>query len=138
MRISRGIFLVLGSAVWITAVAWGQAGFAVVRGTVQDTSKAVVPAAKIKLTNTDTNIVRDVVSSPEGSYYFGAIPPGKYEVTVEADGFKKWGSKFAVEVGETVDIDVSLEVGSLVNTVEVSGAAPTITTEGMQVADVKD
>src|SRR4051812_43464913 len=111
MRISRRFLWALVSAFCVAFTVWGQGGLAVVRGTVRDTSKAVVPAAKIQLTNTDTNIVRDVAAAPDGSYYFGAIPPGKYEVTVEASGFKKWASKFSVEVGETVDIEVSLEVG---------------------------
>ena len=128
----------LVSVLCVTSVAWGQGGLGRRAGDVQDTSKAVVPAAKVQLTNTDTKIVRDIISAADGSYYFGAIPPGNYEVTVEANGFRKWDSKFAVEVGETVDIDVSLELGALANTIEVSGTAPTITTEGMQVADVKD
>jgi hypothetical protein len=138
MRSLRIIFLAALSAVCINSVAWAQGGLAVVRGVVQDASKAIIPGARIQLTNNETNIGREAVSAADGSYYFGAIPPGKYEVTVEANGFNKWSSKVAVEVGETVDIEVSLEVGSLANTIEVSGIAPTITTEGMQVADVKD
>src|SRR5437899_756589 len=115
-----------------------QTGSGVIRGTVQDATKAVVPRAKIELRNPDTNITREATTSTEGGYYFGGIQPGNYELTVEAQGFKKWTGTLALEVGQTAVVDPALEVGSLANTVEVSGVAPVITTEGMQVADVKD
>lgn len=115
-----------------------QTGSGVVRGTVQDATKAVVPKAKIELRNRDTNIVREATSSTEGLYYFGGIQPGNYELTVEAQGFKKWDGTLVLEVGQTAVVDPALEIGSLANTVEVTGVAPVITTEGMQVSDVKD
>src|SRR5437868_5122761 len=105
----RGLLVALFGAIFIP-MAWGQAGLAVVRGTVQDTSKAVIPSAKVQLINTDTNIIRHVVSAPDGAYYFGAVPPGNYEAAVEANGFKKWVSRFVVEVGETADIEATLEI----------------------------
>ena len=73
-----------------------------------------------------------------GLYYFGDIQPGRYELTVEAEGFKKWVGTLALEVGQTAVVDPVLEVGSLTATVEVTAATPVITLEGMQVADVKD
>jgi hypothetical protein len=59
-------------------------------------------------------------------------------LTVEAPGFKKWEGTLKVDVGQTVTIDPVMEVGTLGSTVEVTGAAPVISTEGMQVSDVKD
>src|SRR5258708_15431470 len=115
-----------------------QTGSGVVRGAVQDATKSMVPRAKVELRNQDTNITREATTSTEGSYFFGGIQPGNYELTVEAQGFKKWTGTLALEVGQTAVVDPALEVGSLANTVEVSGVAPVITTEGMQVADVKD
>ena len=115
-----------------------QTGSGVIRGAVQDATKAVVPRAKVELRNQDTNIAREATTSTEGGYFFGGIPPGKYELSVEAQGFKKWTGTLTLEVGQTAAVDPALEVGSLANTVEVSGVAPVITTEGMQVADVKD
>ena len=115
-----------------------QTGNGVVRGTVTDASAAVVVGAKVKLTNTDTNVAWDTTSSEAGIYYAGPVPPGSYVLTVETPGFKRWSGTLQVQVGQTVVVDPKLEVGELANVVEVTGAAPVITTEGMQVSDVKD
>jgi hypothetical protein len=115
-----------------------QTGTGVVRGTVLDATKAAIPSAKITLTNTATGVVRTVDSSAVGIYYFGSVSPGPYSISVESTGFKKWTGTLTVEVGQTAVVDPSLEVGSLEATVEVTGAAPTITTQGMEVSDVKD
>src|SRR3954470_14416838 len=115
-----------------------QTGFGVIRGTIHDASNAAVPKAKVTLRNQNTNISRDSMVSGVGLYYFGEIPPGQYQLIVEAEGFKKWIGTLTLEVGQTAVVDPTLEVGSLQNTVEVNAAAPVITLEGMQIADVKD
>jgi len=115
-----------------------QTGLGVVRGTVQDASKAVVPNAGVSLTNTATGVVQQSHTNVDGIYYFGSVQIGPYSLMVEAQGFKKWEGTFAVEAGQTVVIDPAMEVGSLQAEIQVTGAAPTITTEGSQVADVKD
>src|SRR5713226_5831071 len=86
-----------------------QTGSGVVRGAVQDATKGVVPRAKIELRNQDTNITREATTSTEGGYYFGGIQPGRYELTVEALGFKKWTGTLALEVGQTAVVDPALE-----------------------------
>ena len=53
-------------------------------------------------------------------------------------GFEKWSGTFTVQVAQTVVVDPTLKVGNLENVVQVSDAAPVVTTEGMSVADVKD
>jgi hypothetical protein len=126
------------TATLFSVAGWAQTGAGVVRGAVQDASKAIVPGAKTRLRNLDTNIARDATGSADGIYYFGGIEPGRYELAVEANGFKKWVGTLEVEVGQTVVIDPALEVGSIASTVEVTGAAPVITTETTELADVKD
>jgi len=115
-----------------------QTGNGVVQGTILDATKAAVPSAKVILKNTATGVVRTTQSSGVGFYYFGSIPIGDYTLTVEASGFKKWEGSLTVAAGQTVTIDPQMEVGTLEATVEVSGAAPVVSTEGMQVSDVKD
>ncbi|HXI38896.1 MAG TPA: carboxypeptidase regulatory-like domain-containing protein [Bryobacteraceae bacterium] len=118
--------------------AAAQTGLGVVRGTVQDASKAVMPNVKVTLTNTGTGVARDSVTNADGIYYFGAVSIGPYKLLAESQGFKKWEGTLTVQAGQTVVIDPSLEVGSLESAVEVTGAAPVIDTQGAQVADVKD
>ena len=67
-----------------------QTGLGVVRGTVQDASKAVIPNAKVILTNTETGVARESTSNTDGIYYFGSVQIGPYTLAVEAQGFKKW------------------------------------------------
>src|SRR5437764_2940274 len=117
---------------------FGQGGSGVVKGTVTDSSGSVVQACKTHLTNQDTNISRDDTCSADGSYYFGQIPPGPYVLLVEHPGFEKWSGALTVQVGQTVVVDPKLTVGAVTDTVSVGDVAPVITTEGMQVADVKD
>src|SRR5438876_407125 len=125
-------------AALLAGALWAQTGSGVVKGTVTDSSKAVIPSAKLVLTNQETNISRQATSSPEGTYYFGEIPPAPYTLLIEHSGFKKWSGTLQVQVGQTVVVDPELEVGSVENTVQVADVAPVITTEGMQVSDVKD
>ncbi len=115
-----------------------QTGLGTVRGTVQDSTKAVVPGAKVTLTDTDTGVTRLSDSNSAGIYYFDAVAIGPHKLQIEAAGFKRWEGTFTVEAGQAVVIDPTMEVGSLESTVEVTGAAPIIDTQGAQVSDVKD
>jgi hypothetical protein len=115
-----------------------QTGLGVVRGTVQDASKAIIPNVKITLTNTATGVAHDAETNAAGIYYFGAVAIGPYSLVAESQGFKKYEATLRVEAGQTVVIDPSMEVGSLESAVEVTGAAPVIATQGAQVSDVKD
>src|SRR5579872_323768 len=142
MRRNFNAILVVGRLVLGTLLAgmavFAQNGTGEVKGALYDASHAAVAGATVRLTNRETNIVRDTNSNSDGAYYFGAVPNGHYTIEVEQTGFKKWTSSFVMEVGQTIAIDITLEVGNVQTTVEVKGAAPLINTEGMQVSDVKD
>ena len=116
----------------------GQTGLGVIRGTVQDASKAIVPGAKATLVNTGTGVTRESSTNSAGIYYFDAVPIGENTLTIQATGFKKWESTLTVAAGQTLVIDANMEVGSVDSVVEVTGATPIISTEGSQVSDVKD
>jgi hypothetical protein len=116
----------------------GQTGLGVVRGTVQDPSKAVVPVAKATLVNNATGVMRSALTNVAGIYYFDAVPIGSNTLTIEAAGFKKWESTLNVEAGQTLVVDPNMEVGSVDSIVEVTGNTFVVATEGAQVSDVKD
>jgi len=119
-------------------VALAQTSTGTVTGTVLDSSRAAIPGAQVTLTSRDTNISRQSQSSAVGIYYFGNIPPGPYQLVVEARGFKKWSGTLVLQVGQTAVIDPAMQVGSVETVVSVEDAAPIVTTAGMEVADVKD
>jgi len=113
-------------------------GTATIRGTVFDTTGAAVPGASVVVTNTDTNFTRRTVTSAEGIYSVSSIGAGNYRVTVELQGFKQWSGTLVLQTGQTAVVDATMEVGAVDTVVEVTGAAPIITTESSEVGDVKD
>jgi len=136
MRISVALFLAGAAAA--TPALMAQTGLGIVRGTALDATGSTVPNAKVALKNTVTGVVHSSQTSAVGAYYFAAVQPAPYTLTVEAAGFKKWVGTFIIEAGQTASIDAQMEVGSVDSVVEVSGAAPAITTVGMEINDVKD
>jgi hypothetical protein len=115
-----------------------QTGLGTVHGTVQDTSMAVVPNAKVTLTGTATGVVRNTETNAAGIYHFGGVAIGPYTLAVEATRFKKWAGTLTAQAGQTVAVDPIIEVGTLEAAMQVAGAAPLVTTEGGAVRDVKD
>ena len=108
---------------------WAQGTTSRVLGTVQDATGAVVPNADIKLINEGTRVTFQTKSSDSGAYTFEAVQPGEYELDVEASGFRKFISKAnRVTIGQPATINVRLEVGTLVDTVEVASAVETVQT----------
>jgi outer membrane receptor protein involved in Fe transport len=120
-------FVIAGSM----AVLLGQSSRGTVTGLVTDTSKAAVANAKVDLTNDLTNVVRSTNTNDAGIYRFDAVDPGTYSVRITASGFMAAAVK-AVEVRAAqgvTSVDVSLEVGQVSSTVEVSGDSAIIQTE---------
>ncbi len=108
--------------------AWGQATTDL-RGTVTDPSGAAVANANVTLHNVDTDLERKTVTGPDGSYGFHEILPGKYQVTIEAQGFKRYvRSGITLFVNLPATIDVKLEIGAVSQTVEVAAEAPLLNT----------
>jgi hypothetical protein len=64
-------------------------GLGTISGTVTDTSGAMVPQAKVKITNLATGVSRDSVTNGTGYYEVGALIPGKYKILVSLPGFKR-------------------------------------------------
>src|SRR5690349_1608624 len=92
-------FILLGFAVLPAAA---QTGLGTVRGTVLDATGAVIPNAKVTLTNTNTGLSQPAESNNAGLYHFGSVPIGSYTLAVESAGFKKWQGTLKVEAGQTV------------------------------------
>ncbi len=105
-----------------TVMAQAQSTAADLAGFVRDPSGAVVSGATITARNTGTNFTRNATSNEEGFYQIVNLPPGSYEVSVEAANFKKAVlPDVKLTVGQRADIDIPLEVGQIGETVTVSG-----------------
>src|ERR1044072_5238280 len=110
-------------------MAFGQAqsNAADIQGTVKDSTGAVVTNATVTARNPSTTFSRTANTNDEGSYHIINVPPGDYEVTVEAANFKKAVlPKVTVTVGQRAERDVTLELGQLSESVTVSDATAEI------------
>jgi len=139
IRGRRGLVLIMVFAMALLAApTFAQTGLGTVKGTVSDPTGAVIPGARITLTQEETNVARESESSSVGVFEFPAVPLGPYRLEVQTTGFKKYDGRFVLQAGQTAVINPKLEVGSVDTVIEVSDVAPTITTEGMAISDVKD
>src|SRR5579872_4515971 len=108
-----------------------------ISGRVTDPSGAGVPAAVVTLTNTATNAGRTESTTGEGLYTFTAVPPGIYNVKVEHPGFRTVSStNVEVQVQQSVRLDLTLQVGQVSETVEVSAQAALLQSENATVGSV--
>jgi Carboxypeptidase regulatory-like domain/TonB-dependent Receptor Plug Domain len=108
-----------------------------ISGTVRDASGAVIPGASVTLTNEATGVVQKQSTTEAGVYAFPAIPVGSYSVHVEAKGFKTLNkSGNIVQVNTPLAVDLTLEVGSSTESVEVEASAETLQTTSATLGNV--
>jgi hypothetical protein len=108
-----------------------------IRGTVSDPSAASVAAATVTLINEATHAARNVQSGASGEYIFIEVPVGTYEIDVTETGFKKYVHKgIALDLNEVISVDITLQLGSSAERVEVTGAPPVIDTTSTQLGAV--
>lgn len=107
-----------------------QAYFGTVSGEITDPTGAVVPGAKVLLTDQTKGFVFNAKTDSSGRYLFPAIPPGVYTVTVEMEGFQKEvRTGIRVDVTENATANLKLKVASATQSVEVSEQAQELNTE---------
>ena len=90
-------------------------------GLVQDATGAVVPTARVTATQTATGLTRSMMTGADGSYVMSQLPIGPYQLSVEKTGFKVYVQKgIVIQVGENPTVNVTLELGSVGQSVEVT------------------
>ena len=120
-------------------ISYGQTATATIVGTVLDPQGAVVANANVVARNVETGIERATKSTSEGLYRFGNLPPGVYDVSVEARGFANGGAKAVrLQVGEQRDVNFNLVVSGSTATVDVTAAEPLVETGKTEVSSVID
>ncbi len=116
-----GMALLLGVAP-STARAQSQASTGVIEGFVEDQSGAVLPGVTVVLRQTETGFERVVVTDEAGRFRGRLLPVGPYSLTAELEGFKKQERNLRLSVGATVNVVVTMEVGSPDEVVTISAA----------------
>ncbi|HTC34981.1 MAG TPA: carboxypeptidase regulatory-like domain-containing protein [Bryobacteraceae bacterium] len=106
-------------------------------GTITDPKGAAVPRAKITATETATAVRQTVVTDGEGFYSFQSLPVGRYEVEVEAAGFKPVRrTGVVINVDSKIVVDASLAIGERTDAVTVSESAAHVDTVDTQLGEV--
>ena len=117
---------------WVSfaTLALTQTDRGTIRGTVLDTTGAVIPGASITVTNTATGVSVDTISTEAGTYNVPALSSGVYNVQVQLQGFKTLlRPNVAVSAGNITGLDLTIEVGAIGETLTVVGEAPLLRTE---------
>jgi hypothetical protein len=100
-----------------------------IRGTVTDSSGAVIPGVQITIQDTLTGVVTNLASDSHGVYDAASLIPDTYSVSFAKQGFKKLVKSNIVLHVEAITVDATLEVGSVSQQVTVTGAVPQVQTE---------
>src|SRR5260370_12958780 len=106
-------------------------------GRISDPSGLAVPNTKVVVQSADTSATRTVFSNQQGEYSVPALLPGRYNITVDARGFKAIHKNgITVEVGQRARLDFALTIGSNTDTVTVQGTPPLLSTSDASVSTV--
>lgn len=110
---------------------------ATLAGAVKDSNGAAIRGASVTLTNTGTNVVIKTQSVGDGTFVINNLPPGPYRVAVTAEGFRQLiRAGLVLDVDQTAHLDLTLQVGAVSQTVEVTSAEPLLETQTSDVGQV--
>ncbi len=129
------LFLLLG-----LVPANGQSvAVAEISGTIVDPSGAAIINAQVSMTDTDKQLIHSTVSGKSGSYTLPNLPVGPYRLEVKSPGFKDYvQSGLVLIVNNNIEVNVTMQIGSASERVEVSATASMVETKETSVAAVID
>jgi hypothetical protein len=124
--VARGVFCLALLALNVFA----QSERGTITGAVRDASGAVVPSAKITVTNSATNVTVNATSNGQGEFTVPSLQPGTYTVRIEKQGFRPNEERgLPVDAGSNVRADATLQVGNSTQAIEVLASAAQLQTE---------
>jgi hypothetical protein len=123
------------SLLLVAPTTWAQDATGKIAGNVTDASGALVSGASVVVTNLGTKLSKETVTDSRGFYQVLQLPIGNYEVSAQATGFSKAVARpaNALEINETLRVDLSLEVGAASASVTIQDQPRTVETENSTV-----
>ncbi|HZB45452.1 MAG TPA: carboxypeptidase-like regulatory domain-containing protein, partial [Pyrinomonadaceae bacterium] len=124
-NLCRRVPAIVVAVLCLAVTASAQESRATLTGRVSDPTGASIPGASVSVRSQQTNIDVNVTTGDDGNYTVTPLQPGRYTVTVEAQGFKRAQSDIVeLHTADKATFDVSLEVGDVGETVTVNADAP--------------
>jgi hypothetical protein len=131
MKLTRACAAILFLLLAIAPAAYSQMMSGQITGRLADSAGAVVPGARIQLTNELTKQVRDFLTDSSGNFTFTNVPPGNYTIRVAHPGFKTYEQQ-DINVGAVEKValpEIQLQVGDVSTSVEVKASAVRVATD---------
>lgn len=113
----------------LCSIVRGQSNLGTLNGALTDPDHQAVAAAEIQVTNTTTGAHRSTISDALGQFEVAGLAPGDYQINVSAKAFAPLSHRVTLEVGQTMRLDLVLNLGSARTTVDVTAAAELLKTE---------
>ena len=134
--LARAVLLVVLWCAVAVHQAWAQSIYGSLVGNVTDTTGATLPGATVTATQAETNLTREVVTNTSGEYSIPNIPSGTYTIVVKVSGFQTFTVKDVAVTNRDVRVDAKLGVGTLEESVTVSGTTAILQTENAAVQHI--
>ena len=128
--------LVLLCLVFCAVFAIAQSETGQIAGTITDESGAVVSGATVNVTNVGKQRTVTVTSGGSGQFSVTTLPPGHYKVEVQAANFKSVTQEVDLQVNQVLPMDFKLPPGAVTETVQVTSAAPLVSTDSSDLGEV--
>jgi len=117
-----------------TAIALSQGSTATITGTVTDSQGALVVGAMVTATEVETSGAKSTVADSAGVFTLPGLPVGSYAVEVTKGGFKQFVQRnIVLTVDQTLKLDITLTVGGVDQTIEVTTAPPLVDTTSAEI-----
>src|SRR6266436_8923073 len=115
---NAGILVVV---LFLQVTLWSQ-GTGSITGVVRDATQSAIPSVSITITNTQTGVSTDVSSNEAGAYRVNSILPGTYRIEATLPGFSPANREATLSTGQTLAVDLILQVGEFSQSIEVTAA----------------
>ena len=137
IRWALHIALVLACLMGLTAPIAAQGTGGVIAGTIKDGQGGALPGVSLTLRNVESGVVRAAVSEGNGTYRLPGLPPGRYQLTAELQGFASAEiTDVTITIGLELQRDITMGVRAVLETVTVTAEAPVVETTQTEVAAV--
>lgn len=123
-------------ALLVPTAVFAQSGTSAIAGIVKDASGATIPGAQAKVVNAETGVGAETMTNADGLYRVAALVPGPYRVEIALSGFEPVVRTVTLEVGQTLTVDVTLDIGKQTESVDVVASVPVVDSQSSTIAQI--